>query len=423
MFLLRKKEVRDDFNSELFPGIIEVKRKKYAVNLLWNTVRINDDFRKSLIASANSLDSKLYCKMDTLGGKQYAIADKRIGHKVGIEALLSKIDVREGSICGACTPDGNIWIAFAIDRDGIVYADKCSASCDDIITDFNNILYSREWDRICCPTEWGIANSTEVDFSELISCKGKKIKVLGIGSYIPIIFLILLAFMILYMIKFYTVKNETNINVTPKVTERPPDEEKVIALEYPWEGKIKPESLLTQCISLIPKRLLDISMIPGWKVESNITCTDEGIKLSLTKKDGLFLWFDITSKSFHGNPSISFVSNSQATVTWSIDGLAHYKNGKLDPKRLLKASDIKEFLEKSFEQSFTTINISMDETSKSQNSETKIYVGNYDFTTNIEPTMYLAILNQVNGLCIEQILYDLNASTWRIEGTFFGGGE
>ncbi len=151
-----------------------IARKKYAVNLLWNTVHINDDFRKSLNASAKSLDSKLYCKMDTLGGKQYAIADKKIGHKVGIETLLSKVNVSEGSVCAACTPDGDIWIAFAIDRDGIVYADKCSTNSDDIITNFNNILYSREWDRIYCPSEWGVANSAEVDFAELLSSKGKK---------------------------------------------------------------------------------------------------------------------------------------------------------------------------------------------------------------------------------------------------------
>ncbi|MGD3028161.1 hypothetical protein ACP813_30040, partial [Escherichia coli] len=130
----------------------------------------------------------------TLGGKQYAIADKKIGHKVGIETLLSKVNVSEGSVCAACTPDGDIWIAFAIDRDGIVYADKCSTNSDDILTNFNNILYSREWDRIYCPSEWGVANSAEVDFAELLSSKGKKIKALGIGSYIAIIPLIALVF-------------------------------------------------------------------------------------------------------------------------------------------------------------------------------------------------------------------------------------
>ncbi|MGD3028162.1 hypothetical protein ACP813_30045, partial [Escherichia coli] len=62
MFLRRKKkDTGDHFKSELIPGIVAIARKKYAVNLLWNTVHINDDFRKSLNASAKSLDSKLYC--------------------------------------------------------------------------------------------------------------------------------------------------------------------------------------------------------------------------------------------------------------------------------------------------------------------------------------------------------------------------
>ncbi|EKS1136607.1 hypothetical protein QA429_004623, partial [Escherichia coli] len=245
MFLRKKKKNAGDyFDTELIPGIVEIKRKKYAVNLLWNTVHINDDFRKSLNASAKSLDSKLYCKMDTLGGKQFAIADKRIGHRVGLEVLLSKVNVSEGSVCAACTPDGIIWIAFAIDRDGIVYADKCSANCDDVITYFNNILYSRDWDRIYCPSMWGVANSTEVDFSELISEKGKKIKALGIGNYAPVFLLIPLAFTLFYIVKFYTAKNSTdnNITATETVTVMPPDEPKIIELDSPWGGKVKPQS-------------------------------------------------------------------------------------------------------------------------------------------------------------------------------------
>ncbi|HAV7603454.1 TPA: hypothetical protein ACNB0W_003326 [Escherichia coli] len=421
MFLRRKKkDTGDHFKSELIPGIVAIARKKYAVNLLWNTVHINDDFRKSLNASAKSLDSKLYCKMDTLGGKQYAIADKKIGHKVGIETLLSKVNVSEGSVCAACTPDGDIWIAFAIDRDGIVYADKCSTNSDDIITNFNNILYSREWDRIYCPSEWGVANSAEVDFAELLSSKGKKIKALGIGSYIAIIPLIALVFIILYVVKFYTTNSD--IDVTPTVTEMPADEPKVIEIEPPWKGKIKPQSLLTQCISSLHKRLFDISMIPGWDIDQNITCTNEGVRFSLTKRDGLLLWFDATSKSFHDNPAIS-VSDSQATVTWSFDSLVYYENGSLDPKNLLKANDIGDFLKKSFEQSFTTIDISLNEAQNLSNNGSKLFIGNYNFSTNNDPTMFLAILNQVYGLCIEQVSYDYNTSTWKIEGVFWGEGE
>lgn len=107
-------------------------------------------------------------------GKQYAIADKKIGHKVGIETLLSKVNVSEGSVCAACTPDGDIWIAFAIDRDGIVYADKCSTNSDDIITNFNNILYSREWDRIYCPSEWGWPIVLRLTSLSFFQAKGKK---------------------------------------------------------------------------------------------------------------------------------------------------------------------------------------------------------------------------------------------------------
>lgn len=426
MFLRKKKKNAGDyFDTELIPGIVEIKRKKYAVNLLWNTVHINDDFRMSLNASAKSLDSKLYCKMDTLGGKQFAIADKRIGHRVGLEVLLSKINVSEGSVCAACTPDGIIWIAFAIDRDGIVYADKCSANCDDIITYFNNILYSRDWDRIYCPSMWGVANSTEVDFSELISEKGKKIKALGIGNYAPVFLLIPLAFTSFYIVKFYTAKNSTdnNITATETVTVMPPDEPKIIELDSPWGGKVKPQSLLTQCISSMQKRLLDISKIPGWEFDKNVICTDRGIQFSLTKKDGLLIWFDATSKTFHDNPSISFLSDNQATVTWSFEGLNHYEKGKLDPKKLLEVKDIEEFLKKSFEQSFTTINIELNQTTNSQNNTSKIYVGSYNFTTNANPTMYLAILNQVYGLCIEQISYDYNSFTWKVDGLFFGEGE
>ena len=402
----------------MIPGIVVIERKKYAVNLLWNTVHINDDFRKLLDASAKSLDSKLYCKMDTLGGKQYAIADKKIGHKVGIETLLSKVNVSEGSVCAACTPDGKHWITFAIDRDGIVYADKCSTNSEDIITNFNNILYSREWDRIYCPGEWGVANSAEVDFAELLSSKGKKIKALGIGSYSTIISLIVLALIIFYVVEVYTAKSD--VSITPTVIEAHSDEQKVIEFEPPWKGKIKPQSLLTQCINSVHKRLFDISMIPGWDIEQNITCTNEGVRFLLTKRDGLLLWFDSISKHIHDNPAIS-VSDSQATVTWSFDELIHYEDEVLEPKNILKANDIEDFLKKSFEQSFTTIDISMNEVQNSLNNSCKIFVGSYNFSTNADPTMFLAILNQVYGICIEQVSYDYNTSIWKVEGVFWGG--
>ena len=265
-----------------------------------------------------------------------------------------------------------------------------------------------------------MANSAEVDFAELLSSKGKKIKALGIGSYSAIIPLIALVFIILYVVKFYTTNSD--IDVTPTVTEMPADEPKVIEIEPPWKGNIKPQSLLTQCISSLHKRLFDISMIPGWDIDQNITCTNEGVRFSLTKRDGLLLWFDATSKSFHDNPAIS-VSDSQATVTWSFDSLVYYENGSLDPKNLLKANDIGDFLKKSFEQSFTTINISLNEDQNLSNNGSKLFIGNYNFSTNNDPTMFLAILNQIYGLCIEQVSYDYNTSTWKIEGVFWGEGE
>nr|WP_181695808.1 hypothetical protein [Escherichia coli] len=78
------------------------------------------------------------------------------------------------------------------------------------------------------------------------------------------------------MVKFYTTNSD--IDVTPTVTEMPADEPKVIEIEPPWKGNIKPQSLLTQCISSLHKRLFDISMIPGWDIDQNITCTNEGVR-------------------------------------------------------------------------------------------------------------------------------------------------
>ncbi|HAX7638741.1 TPA: hypothetical protein JTF46_004774, partial [Escherichia coli] len=92
-------------------------------------------------------------------------------------------------------------------------------------------------------------------------------------------------------------------------------------------------------------------------------------------------------------------------------------------KNLLKANDIGDFLKKSFEQSFTTIDISLNEAQNLSNNGSKLFIGNYNFSTNNDPTMFLAILNQVYGLCIEQVSYDYNTSTWKIEGVFWGEGE
>nr|WP_181695809.1 hypothetical protein [Escherichia coli]QKN61154.1 hypothetical protein HHJ25_23455 [Escherichia coli] len=103
----------------------------------------------------------------------------------------------------------------------------------------------------------------------------------------------------------------------------------------------------------------------------------------------------------------------------SFDSLVYYENGSLDPKNLLKANDIGDFLKKSFEQSFTTINISLNEDQNLSNNGSKLFIGNYNFSTNNDPTMFLAILNQVYGLCIEQASYDYNTSTWKIEGVFW----
>ena len=70
-----------DSSNSLLPGVLCINKKKYAVNLLWNDVPDDKQYKSIIKSRLKLLGSDLYAINRNLTGRQYAIADKNSGHR------------------------------------------------------------------------------------------------------------------------------------------------------------------------------------------------------------------------------------------------------------------------------------------------------------------------------------------------------
>ncbi|HAH2772557.1 type 4b pilus protein PilO2 [Escherichia coli] len=406
-----------DSSNSLLPGVVSINKKKYAVNLLWNDVPEDKQYKSIIRNRLKLLGSDLYAISRNLTGKQYAIADRNAGHRKSDIVLASCIDNNGRSLCALCKYE-NFWLLLAIDNNGCVVIDKASYEQNEIIQEFYSIYNQTNWDDVVCPAELGIPDSSEQTVYSLINKKGVRLCTTGIERYYPLATIgsvLIICALLAVVFKGKIVPEEKNPVIT--VDSAVPEE-----VDVPWGGHSLPFEFIKQCVENVSSKYLKSSSIPGWNVDPLVICDDRGkIYLSVKKDFGLKIWITngIYKQFFTGVlPEIENVKDTSADISWTLN-LERYENIKLQPtqiqSKLEPVENVKKYLQDTFEYYFIPLKL---ESEQIDNGNIKSV--NFSISLQNEPTMVLPILTKIKNLVIEKCIFNAENGTWEVKGTFWG---
>ncbi|EGL0039051.1 hypothetical protein KBS16_004629 [Escherichia coli] len=406
-----------DSSNPLLPSVLCINKKKYAVNLLWNDVPDDKQYKSIIKSRLKLLGSDLYAISRNLTGRQYAIADKNSGHRKGNYALASCIDNNGRSLCALCQHE-NIWLLLAIDNNGHVIMDKASYDQNDLIQDFFSIYNQSRWDDVVCPTELCIAESSEQPVYAFINKKGAKLCSTGIERFYPLVVIgsVGIACSLLVIVFKDAIVPEKNNSII--TVDSPPPEE----INVPWGGHGLPSEFVKLCAYNVSSKYLKSSSIPGWNVEPIITCDDSGkIFLSVKKEFGLKIWITngMYKQFFVGElPEIENIKDTSADISWPLK-LDRYENRKLQNSEVLSIleplDDIKKYIQDTFEYYF--IQIQMEPEQIGNGSIKKV---SFRISLQNDPTIILPVLSKIKHLVIDKCIFDVVNGTWEVKGSFWG---
>lgn len=406
-----------DVSNSLLPGVVSVNKKKYAVNLLWNDVPDDKQYKSIIKNRLKLLGTDLYAISHNLTGKQYAIADRNAGHRKSDYVLASCIDNNGRSLCALCKYE-NVWILLAIDCNGSVIMDKASYDQDEIIQTFYSIYNQSNWDDVFCPVELGIPNSSEQPLNSFINKKGVRLCTTGIGQYYPLAAIgSVCVVCALLAVAFNGAMTSEENNPVITVDSTAPED-----VDVPWGGHSLPYEFIKLCVDNVSSKYLKSSSIPGWNVDPVVVCDDGGkILLSVKKDFGLRIWITngIYKQFFTGeSPKIENVKDTSADILWELNP-ERYENMKLQPTQILSGlesiEDVKKYIQDTFEYYFVPLQLEPEQTDSGN-----IKKINFRILLQNEPTMILPVLAKIKNLVIEKCIFNAESGTWEVKGTFWG---
>ncbi|ECG5801077.1 hypothetical protein E1610_10730 [Salmonella enterica subsp. enterica serovar Muenchen] len=412
----------ENLHSDI-PGIITLSNKKYAINLLWNQV----DGQKPIVAAregAKLINTGIVCINNNFLGYQYGLADKNIGHKSGMFALATKIDISKGSLCGIWEVDEKIWLVIAINRDGIIIIDKGFFHEEQAKEEFYSVVYSDEWDNIVCPESLTVNDSINVSLDVFLSKKaGKKIKSVFLSKgKKSFIFLFLICVIVIACVIFDKVKidnSQTQVQYQPpSLTSEKKKESKPEVIKMPWSNQPEPYSMMTQCINQIDREYLNASSVPGWLWTETASCDSKSVFFPVTRSAGTKLWLRSADTLITPPPLITDVTENSAVLSWPVPDVLLYKEIKALPENLNNIKDISDFLQEAFAQSSGAIDISASSQNIAGNS--MILEVNFNYNTVFDPRVFLSILSNVEGITVKEITYSFSKKEWSVSGVFYG---
>ncbi|HBA9513317.1 TPA: type 4b pilus protein PilO2 [Escherichia coli] len=409
----------NDAKIDHMTGVVHLLKETYAINLLWDQVPQGRSPLKIAKESAKIINTSLVCLDTNLLGEQYGLADKNIGHKEGMKVLATRLDYSSGSICGVWEINENLWVILVVNRDGLIVLDKGVNSVESALEEFNNILYSDEWDRIICPEAWHVPNSIDTSLDKLFAKKCKKIKSIGfpLKSVFGILSVLSCGFLLYFFftLRFPDVKNVSPVTVHPGTIKKNELPEK---LEAPWAGKPLSVSMIEQCIKSIGLNINNAVGVPGWSWNEQTFCDGEKIFFPISKNGGTLLWLKASRQLISPPPDIINSTENSAVLAWPLASVKKYGSEELTVAGMNTVANIKEYLTSSFSQSFSVINFGTPIVLNfNEQSLLKI---TFNYSTKLDPRIYLPILINVEGIVVTKLTYSFESEQWQVDGEFYG---
>lgn len=396
-------------------GLVSLNGKFFAVNLLWGYSPNNENIGDMLKSSMSLMNSNVFFKKKGIGGEQFAVGDKSLGHKRGQTSLISTIEFDGSSVCGIVETEDDYWVVFAINKNGMVVSDKAFVHKDESLSYFyDNILYSGDWDKVVTNSSFDIGE--KIDISEFFSQGGVKLRESGLGGILPYLyyasatFLLLISCVILYS-KWQD--NSAKKNIMP--VEQIKSASNEVSDYTPWTGMSKPTSFVDSCIKAMNEYRVYSASIPGWVPTGESECQDGWVSYKIKRDGGLNLWLDngMIFLPNHDKARILRIGNDDAFLSWKIEHEIYSKSKTGHPKQ--KALDIKKYLLDSFENSFIGINFSTKES-----LENGMVKYQFQINSKVNPLLIIPIIKHVNGLVLTKLHSEGNSGDWVVRGVFWG---
>ncbi|EDV1506994.1 type 4b pilus protein PilO2 [Salmonella enterica subsp. salamae] len=410
----------NDAKSDSVPGVVHLLKEPYAINLLWNQVPQGQSTLKFVKESAKVINTSLVCLDTSLLGEQYGLADKNIGHKTGMKVLATGLDYTAGSICGAWQVNEGIWLVLVINRDGLIALDKGVYTKESALEEFNNMLYAEEWDKIICPEDWQIPNSVDIELEKLFG-KKKCRKIKSVSFPLKSVLFILSIFSggvlvyLLLSVRSQDMRRILPVTEPPRVVKKQAPPQKIVV---PWANQPRPVSMIAQCIKSIDLNINNAVAVPGWSWNGQASCDGEKVFFPVSKNGGTLLWLQSARQLISPPPDIINESGSSAVLVWPSVPVKKYGKEELILANMNSVAEIKEYLMKSFSQSFSVVNLGTP-TMLNMDGQTLLKT-TFNYSTQLDPGIYLPILINVEGLVVTKLAYSFDSGQWQVNGEFYG---
>ncbi|SFN08362.1 hypothetical protein SAMN05216516_102280 [Izhakiella capsodis] len=403
-------------------GVVTVKGKKYAVNLIWNIVENEEDFIEVIKVETEQLGSNLFCKMAHLeGGICYGLADVSLGHSSGMSVLPAVISsLFDSSLIGAWHLDNDVWYIIAIDSTRSILIDKAFYKEDEAFDKFSSIQNHMSCSEIICPASWDWENSKSNFILDNLPDK-KQYKIISRKLNFQFKFLLyILAFSLAITIAFYLksnfhIKKPKKYNTHEVIEKYNP---------FPAENDILPRYFIKNCQNTILEYLPVAFSLPGYRLNDAAVCTVKSVNFTLTRLFGSSDYIPKNIKSFIKNQDgyIDISDENFAKITLPLQGK---KIGDIDDANMsLSLNNI----HKMFDNAFIRIQTSNKRPCGIKSDYNTVYNRSFvcvkfRIATKYNPELLIPIFDKNRNLTIKKMSYNISASSWLIEGVYFGIGQ
>ncbi len=442
-------------------GTVTLGKKQYATGLVWYSSDDPKKVAKEAVAYARSDDyrAEFFC-IRSGENPQFGLGYKSLGHKNNMPSLAASLDKAfDDNWLGAFKVDGSIYIVAV--REGMVLSacDQVYSVEEEARAAFSDLFYKADWEEVIAPDMWGIPNTVERDIIDVVGTTAEA--KLRPANPLQKAFKILLIFGILGGIVFGALQYNEHLKeqdrleaqreMRKEITLQQAREEQqrtaieearkkfdqaiqavedtvapVLGIETeqevvkpdvpprpPWEGRRNGVGDLIGCYRDVMRAPI---AVPGWQTTS-VQCSNGQISVTLQKSGGTVLWAGHYLRE-NGYPDADFSDYIGAS------SLVHRYDASFvtDHPTVLQTigvDNVRKYLRSHFAEMELPIEVTV-QPNDPQSRLSRFYeVGNFVFSTDLDPTIFAPLLSKINGFVIQNTNFNINDGLWSIDGRFF----
>lgn len=249
---------------------IRMGKTDLAVSLLWQSDEDGVSVKeKAKLVSTSNAQVDLYVKIKSVRMSGYGSTEEGLksGMIAGATLFSEKVMGRNWI---AVFPIGNemsqrkgYWLVSY--RDGVVFEDNLYLTEGDAQSQFLNSVSAPDWDRIICPSSWGVKNSQDVPLESILKPKAKGLKLKDVNPIRANLVKIILICMVLggSGAGYYAwiVYQERAAEAERQLAEARSSIVRIDPKDYPWANAPHVSTFIEACQEGMSDLIV---VVPGW---------------------------------------------------------------------------------------------------------------------------------------------------------------